>query len=103
VYRHHAIVDKATLREGAARLQRLHDLQDATDWTAGAFGVVVLATRRRSVRVQSESRTAADRRHQDFQISSSLVYTPALSRTCVSRLLGRRRAELRPIAPCHAA
>ena len=50
VYRRDAIVDKATLREGAARLQRLHDLQDATGWTGGASGgVVVLATRRRSV------------------------------------------------------
>jgi hypothetical protein len=60
VYRRDAIVDKATLRERATRLQRLDDLQDATGWTGGASGVVVLATRRRSVRVQSESRTAAE-------------------------------------------
>lgn len=35
VYRRYAIVDEATLREGAARLQSLHDLQGATGWTEG--------------------------------------------------------------------
>ena len=64
VYRRYAIVDEATLREGAARLQSLHDLQGATGWTGGASGVAVpckaLATAngRLSVRVQSESATS---------------------------------------------
>jgi integrase len=48
VYRRYAIVDEATLREGAARLQGLHNLQGATGWCASN------ATRlgRSSVRVE---------------------------------------------------
>ena len=60
VYRRYAISDEKTLRESAARLQSLHDLQGATGWTGGVSGVPprkfrAAANRRHSVRVRSES------------------------------------------------
>jgi site-specific recombinase XerD len=59
VYRRYAICDEATLREGAARLQSLHDLQGASAWTGGVSSVMPLAARR-SVRVPSESALTAE-------------------------------------------
>jgi site-specific recombinase XerD len=41
IYRRYAISDERTLREGAAKLQGLHDLQGASAWTGGASGVVL--------------------------------------------------------------
>lgn len=65
VYRRYAIADEVTLREGAVKLQALHDLQGASAWTGGASGVVVprqpAVVASHSVREQAESGLSAER------------------------------------------
>lgn len=61
IYRRYAISDEKTLRESAAKLQSLHDLQGSSAWTGGVSGVlppqvvVAAVSKLHSVRVPSES------------------------------------------------
>jgi integrase len=66
VYRRYAISDEGMLRESAAKLQALHDLQGASAWTGGAAGVIRRDPRRDSrgdsARVEVESRALVESR-----------------------------------------